>query len=132
MKIKLNNHFKNYDIENVYKTFLTEEFHLFKSHASGDKNIEVLECTTDQENFQISIKSEKQSEVFGMDIPKMVLQVMDSYGIAKLLGQEAMTIIYTESWSLAKSNIKYGNFEIKMNDVPVVIKGESVLINYFH
>ena len=52
MKIKLNNHFKDYDIENVYKTFLTEEFHLFKSHASGDKNIEVLECKTDQDNFQ--------------------------------------------------------------------------------
>ena len=125
MLFKLTNKFEGYDLETVYRTFLLKEFHTYKSQESGGKNIQVLDHQNENGRFKVSIKSEIMNERSIIKIPDLALRLVDSYSIAKLIGQEPMEMVYTESWPINDAEVKKGKFTIELIGIPASIYGTS-------
>lgn len=111
MKVETEHHFEQ-DRETVYAMFCDPDYYVAKFEALGDRNVQILESTDDDEGFSIEIEREVQ-----LDAPGMLKSVLGEWNALR----------QTEHWR--EEDGDYVNeLQIHSDLVPMTISGTMRLV----
>jgi hypothetical protein len=97
-------------IDQVWAMFCDQEAHVAKFDSMGHRNIDVLECTNDDNAFMIKIKRDVD-----VDLP----------GFAKKVLKPTNTVISIDNWRRNDDGSLSGDFVLDTIGAPVDIKGTT-------